>query len=551
MPGPARVSKRRRRWKSFRQLDTGIRAWLRRSRRAPTESAAQPHLEYDAETNDDQPPPPLANDSSHSDMSIQNNVADDVDNGVAGEMDEERGDTDHQQESSNHPREEYLSNQESDHQPSGNVPIFDVLIQAETSNADTGHAPSSDDCRADIVRLMSGLNLSAITIAVGTSLLTVQQYNMMRLFFTYFVSGQSRFPSYNTLLYTILPLLRHLCFAPHIILAEVVNLQAAGVSPALHDELNSETGPMERFLVTFPSGWLHRDARELRNHMQSIREDSVYPKIAAFQNSVLDHKGACLNSDALFCEYEVCGAVYNYGVYIFEGDTIKVSFITRNRPLRDSLLQHGFRMGNGGTLTIYGSVSSAKMTEEGQLGEELADICIPLETADAHIDEAVLQFHVGSFAQGWPSSLRLSIPDFPSETVRLRSISLVQPNATQLSQLAPAVGVLEDGRPYMRVPYILFTDDFSSMGGRGGSSGGCYMAPMIASVHRGGGMRNVRALCLTPPGVSSNDPAFRRTKHRMRLIRKGAGGNVQKLRTAGLQPIPEEASKTLPLHLLL
>ena len=110
----------------------------------------------------------------------------------------------------------------------------------------------------------------------------------------------------------------------------------------------------------------------------------------------------------------------------------------------------------------------------------------------------------GQTGTRWSTSPRLTGPSLQCINARVNSYSLVSRGSYALSKGAPAVGILEDGRKYIRVPFLLFSDDFTSMGGRGGSFGGCYLAPMLCRANRRRSMSSVRVLGLTPPGVSSN-----------------------------------------------
>ena len=111
---------------------------------------------------------------------------------------------------------------------------------------------------------------------------------------------------------------------------------------------------------------------------------------------------------------------------------------------------------------------------------------------------------MANFGSCCSSILNISVSGQSSYEARIRIILLLK-RGTETLQVAPPIGMLEDGRPYVRILYMPFSDDFTTMGGRGGSSGGVYIAPLVNPPSRSRGLHSVGVLGLTPPGVSSNN----------------------------------------------
>ena len=153
------------------------------------------------------------------------------------------------------------------------------------------------------------------------------------------------------------------------------------------------------------------------------------------------------------------------------------------------------------------------LLEEDELGDGAGDVEISLEFRNSAIDrdsiglEAGITFHIGHFGPRLSMSLWLKMGSYKVGGLRCRNVSISQRSLTP-NDRAPLQGRLQDGRLYMRIPFFLFVDDFSTAGGRGGSSGGCYYLPLIMPAWARRGVHSVRAIGLSPPGVSSNTTLY-------------------------------------------
>ena len=494
MAGNGRGVKRRRRWKSYRSLDEGLRSWLRSFRPSSSSRAATvtannaagdinplPAEDMDSPAPDLAESTPVELNDIVEDMGMDGFVIDEEDHGTAASSEQEKDE------------------EESDDDEA----LVDTLCNTETGARIAGES-AYQDVRRQARRLLSGKNMTAISTVYGTSQLTARLYGTVRRICNSEFEDSRHLPTYNTLLYTVYPLLLELCFAPHVIISEAVNVDACGVSPTLREQRVLSGQPNARLLITYPSTWLLRDSATLRETIDDALHATGYPKVSLFHNGILEQKRTLMNTFSLLSEFRMTGSDYEYGSFIFKGDMVAVSLIIRDKQFKQKLLQNGLKMDEHGAVVFIGEVGDAKLKDEGTLEDGSGDVLIPLLSTEESPTKAVLQFHVGTQANRWFSSTQLSVPGSSLHTTRLHGISRVHEHAQGTSHVAPPIGVLEDGRPYLSVPYLIFTDDFSTMGGRGGSSGGCYMAPIIASGRRGNGMRNVRVLGLSPPGVSSN-----------------------------------------------
>ena len=311
-------------------------------------------------------------------------------------------------------------------------------------------------------------------------------------------------PCYNTILYSIRPSVYRVCYVQHEFIQEKINVNAPGVTTLIRTRAEAGETPFSTLLITLLSSWVYRDAETLKRDMtQEIQLTSRRPNVCSFFNSEFQNYGRDINSYALLCEMRLHDGFYEYGSFLRLGDFIQEHFTVSDRNFRSFLIEHGIACVGGSLLTLNGIIGQSAIIKDGKLGNGLGDIPVILQTELHIMRELSMRYRVIGSAGGCTSCLYMSPTGFHSQNARLNAVSLLS-RSTNSPRVAPPFGVLRDGRRYIRVPYVLFTDDFSSMGGRGGSSGGCYLAPLITPMYGRRTMDCVRVLGLTAPGVSSN-----------------------------------------------
>ena len=519
---PRGVSKRKRRWQSHRELVTGLEAWHRqrvRRRNAiqamETRNARANHEDEQQEVAPSRLTCNSANTSEHAPSRLISVPFNDDDN------DDGEGDDVPFTEDANHqnfPAQIDLSmegNVQEHQAPQGAVrlgteheALTDVLNAETEMQVETNmYIPSALDLKErdkDVQAVLHGCNMSALSVIMGTSRMTVRQYITHRRFVNYERrKKKTKLPSYNTLLYSVYPALQRVSFVNHAYVRESVNVQSSGVTPFLRSEAESGNAPMQTIMVTLPSSWLCRDGNELLRDVRDELQQSRRSKVCTFFESSLQKHGGSLNSCSVICETRLSHGFYEYGRYILPEDLVELRFTLPDSSFRSFLVQNNLVTVEGTTLSLKVVIGSSQIREDGCLGDGLGDITICLRANSHSLRSISLQYRVSGLGGGWTSSLSISASSFVARSARLLSVSLIT-SRSNASRAAPPLGVLRDGRRYLRVPYLLFTDDFSTMGGRGGSSGGCYIAPILSPAYGRRGMESVHVLGLTTPGVSSN-----------------------------------------------
>ena len=356
----------------------------------------------------------------------------------------------------------------------------------------------------DVKVLIQGCNIGALSIILGTSCMTVRQYGTARRFLIYYIRHSSKMPTYSTILYSLYPAASRVLFAVHAYIQERINVTAAGVTPSIRSEAESGAVPMQNLLVILLSPWVCTDQLALLCSMKAeSSRDGRYPEVCFFINSNLQKHRRWKNRFRMLHETRLEVGFYEYGDFINSGDIVEIQFSVPDNAFRAFLLQHQTVSALSSTLSLQPTIRGSRIHEEGRLGDGLGDITVYLQTEENFMREMSLKYRVTGLGGGCTSLLSLSATNFPSRNARLHSVSLLATSPERQKQ-APPLGTLLDDRKYVRVPYLLFTDDVSSMGGHGGSCGGCYVAPVLSPTYGKRGMESVRVLGLTTPGVSSN-----------------------------------------------
>ena len=480
--------KRRRRWRHYRDFETGIGSWQRKRRRAELLDAARSLTEQQQATPLLPLPPPVPDtddcvqDDPHvvhieserelSDEDVPEYNSDTAGLELAGEV---RETTD-------------MRNADSTQQGD------DLLTVGEALNSDTSMVdnqniisfnPDDIHLREKNMRVVvdSG-NMSAISTVLGTSRMTVLQYGTFRSFTNYRRMPHEKLPSYPTILYTVYPALFNVCFAAHIIVTEKVDISAAGVTTTARSEFEAGKIPTESMLLVLPSSWASRDARCSSNDVVSEQQQCSFPRTHSILNSLIIQRGDEMSGAYVFCETTLNGSFYEYGKYLFSGDLITITFTIASRAFNTFLAQSDSISRSGRFFVLQCVIGESRIESEGTIGDGLGDVHVHLQTANAvlaALREVVLCFRGVTWGSAWSSVLLLSGGTFVSQSARVNEISLLSRGESSETGTTPALGTLQDGRTYLRVPYILFSDDFSSVGGRGGSYGGCYFAPLLST----------------------------------------------------------------------
>ena len=359
--------------------------------------------------------------------------------------------------------------------------------------------------------VLSSLNLEAISLSVGTTSATVAQYKSFRRMINCIISKYGtctkRMPSYDVVLRKLYPVLFSFAFARHDVVQVDVNVRAWGVLTRRR-RISEEGGVAQApLLIVKASTWLLRDSEEILRWIEQPHVHMTYAMICSYDNAGTARHPTLVNNHNILSEMAFRNGTWQTGRIITKGDTITVACSIKQHELLCELEKHPSAAVHGSRVTLTVVVGRGELLNDGELGDGAADVVINLlfnssRTNNRPVLEAKLHFHLGYFTR--PSmSLTVSANGVQTDGIRCRNLSLMQ-RSPALSPRAPTQGQLQDGRNYLRVPLLLFADDFSATGGRGGSSGGCYILPLLVPVWARRGMHSVRAIGLSPPGVSSN-----------------------------------------------
>ena len=214
--------------------------------------------------------------------------------------------------------------------------LFEALMSEDIPEDDGDNAEANLEnnrsLRKALRLILAGKNMSSIAVVMGTSQYTVSQYRTFRIFGNWFDRGGKPIPSYNTILYSLYPALLKHCFVPHLIIHEILNIRAAGVTATRRQDVNMHGTALEPVLITFPSSWLHRGATSFFDAVLAESEKLQSPKVCNFLDSYWERYDDYLNGGSVFSETDVKNSLFLYGSYIFKNDVLVVRCTVRNKP---------------------------------------------------------------------------------------------------------------------------------------------------------------------------------------------------------------------------
>ena len=361
-------------------------------------------------------------------------------------------------------------------------------------------------------KLVRGKTIEAISIASGSSALTVRQYEEQRDSLNSLTTKleEPSFPTYKTLLYNSLHILKSSVFVRHCTVEALVDTSRAGVQQGLVLQQQSGVDPMVNFTVVFPSAWAEKDVLLYGQNISTMQPGTTYPRIAYIESSIMVQPLFARNIS--HCMFEVCSESpgHSTGVFVTEGSEIQLTITghratTIFRSEQDvQIIEAGRRSKTTVRLIL---VATLFMCEDNPSDDSYkCDASTVLLNRNGRTwNDAVLIHRFAPPAGSRSSFLRITGPDGSRESLRLTS--LLRHNADNegsATVMMKAFGVLEDGSNYAIMRCLLYTDDFKPHGFRQASCGGCYILPLGVPPWERRGVNSIRILGVTPTGVSSN-----------------------------------------------
>ena len=389
--------------------------------------------------------------------------------------------------------------------------IYDVYNErSEDLDVSTNvHDASKVTSRRPAGMLLLPGNLIALSLLVGTGRMEVRDFISARRFLNYFLKKaniQGKIPTYHTVLYKLYPLLKAYAFVPQSFFTFDVNVYRPGVPSRFREEYEDGSTIQEKVAVVLPNAWCSRDASEmllLSNDYQTRKDDIEYPKYCIIsETEAMKRRGELCGISSLL-ECVQVGGVYHTGRYLYKGDTVEVECRRVSCNMQSLLQQNQCGHTEKGITKIAAIIKGAALSKEGTISSGIGDVIINLEPENASFS-VILTYHLDTPRGQLSSSITFhdSSKRLRDETLRWTQIRRI--SGATLPKRAAQAGILDDGRSYVVIPYLLFTDDFTSMTGRRGSCGGVYMLPLTVPPWARRGSQSVRVISLTPPGISSN-----------------------------------------------
>ena len=372
-------------------------------------------------------------------------------------------------------------------------------------------------------RLLSGKMLEALSWMLGNDGVSYTMYKRLSWGFNMYFKryGERKYPSYGTILKMTYRMLQGAVFMQQHSVNASVNTSRSGVASRFNVARRRGNAPTTTFNIILPSQWGIKDLLQYDFLTSKVPHPCRVPT-----NLDVEHSALVTSSDRAFLSValhesfeDIFGCVTGRMICVgsqvevlFDGPSETVSALIRNGDCatmasserEQFALRAGLQLGK-----LRGRLGSTTFYNEDDTLRDLhmCDAVTVLHGEEGSICKESVIVHRFSPPAGISSTF-LSICDEQDVHHQLhwrqiRSIPESTP-AFPHSTGSP-FGILEDGRRYAVLRCLLYTDDFKPYSFRPSSCGGCYLLPLSISPQMRSGVRSIRILGLTPPGVSSNE----------------------------------------------
>ena len=359
--------------------------------------------------------------------------------------------------------------------------------------------------------LLKGKTMEALSFVIGNNGYSVVQYgDLKEAIRDYSKRLQERgYPSYPTLLYKSLKILRSAVFLRMHVISTEVDISRAGVQRKYVFRERDGEIPSTHISVVLPSEWGTRDVL-LYDYMTSDCSSSVgAPTCTRIEYSLaLSPK---IRSKLVNTVHElfVGSSGYQTRRWITEGSrAILVILASRRCELDDDPTVSIDESDRRRKLLLHVTVGRTVYAEEENMEDGIhpCDAVTTLNATDGNNWRNAILIHKFSPKAGTRSlNICVDISKTVRKSFRVYSIENDEENSIPTTvQMRRSFGKLADSRSFAVFRCLLYTDDFKANLHRPGSHGGCYILPLGIPPWQRNGVHSIRIIGLTPAGVSSN-----------------------------------------------
>ena len=393
-----------------------------------------------------------------------------------------------------------------------------------------------DDC--SLRKLLSGKALEAASWLIGNGGLPYKTYRRFAASMNFYMGQlqQDKYPSYGTLINKTIDILNSLVVMKRYEIEATVNTSRSGVGHRHTRAQHTGNIPKTTFSMVLPSSWAVIDVRQYplfyEQKMYRVRRptcvDIEYSPILPTDSRRQNEVGV----------YEILpdSDGYTTGRELHPGDAILIH-LTGNDEIVNMLAAADPCV----TVTVQHARRVAIF--QGRLGEtQIAvadDILMGIRACDAVstiLHRSGTPWRNASMVHRFApkAGARATAVIIPSEAgespIELRWTELR--HDTQCESLAESipptnrVGKLIDGRDYVIIRCLLYSDDFKPYAFKNSSCGGFYMLPLGIPTWTRTSTHALRIISLTPPGVSSEVAIYNSITDLVRASSQGVPGRT-------------------------
>ena len=346
-----------------------------------------------------------------------------------------------------------------------------------------------------VKKLLSGKMIEGLSWHLGNQGVKYLLYRRLARSFNVYTEkcGERKFPSYDTVLRMTYKMLSSCVFVRQRPVTANVNTARSGVPARFSAVRRAGATPTITFHVVSPSEWGARDLVQYNFLTQKPMSTVRLPGCLNIENAPLLGEGGRECFPMVMYEVTEDSFGYSTGEAMWEGSEIQLSFECR-RDIMENIMQSengqhvhavespGESLRRSMTVSFRGKLGRTRFCNEvdHERGLRPCDAITSFTLHNGSPWKDVLLVHKFSPPPGILSTF-LSIKDRFGHHLQLQWSDIRRPSnasATDLGTCQSPFGMLQDGRRYSVLRFLLYTDDFRPFAFRQASCGGLYILPL-------------------------------------------------------------------------
>ena len=332
--------------------------------------------------------------------------------------------------------------------------------------------------------------MEALSWLIGKEVVHYKTYCRLTVSFNHLLGllNMDKYPSYGTLLYVALDIMNTSVVMKRCEIESEVNTSRSGVGQRHTRSQQTGHTPTARFTMILPSQWTETDVRQYSFFSQPIFQSVQRPKCIDVEYSPMLPTHIRRQADVIVNELILTDDGYTSRRELLKGDAVIIHITGNDEYVQASLADDP-------SITLYEQYDHPVAMFRGRLGEtqiaiaddhsrgiRMCDAITAVLQRDGSPWRNAILFHRFAPKAGTRATVVIFYSMRDGRRVEMRWVELRQDDDFErIADTLPTstrVGTLTDGREYVVVCCLLYSDDFKLYAFKNTNCGGFYMIPL-------------------------------------------------------------------------